>query len=519
MPSPSGGGNKPIRYIDVYRDSECTDLFMSVPVIFTGYSSIDAGPTTVTIGDKTYKYFDGYGMRIRDIESIQANAPFLTSRNNVPAATTMYCKNGLALTIQISTTLGQTSNLHVGSQIISSGQNGGATAENPSRCYCMGIEYNNTRYIGFTQWAQGVFGSVIIPTFFAEEAFWRDALKPPYSYGEGDDINGGQGLGPGVFRRTGVTDTNPPAGLIPAGASGRGLHTYLISASNYGDLQNYLWGDASTLAKSLWQKFQNKTHSPVSCIVAVYTLPADFMPSAGIATNIRIAGVTLPISAYSADLGFAVHSFEFAPIDQPYHNFADFSHVTCKLYVPFCGEIPIPVEAAYNRTVGVRYWVDQFNGNLVARVYCGDINIGELSSNVAYRIPIVGGDDGSLDRIGAAMTGIAQITAGNYAGALGSLAEELTAPYVTQLVNADFSGSMSACTFRRPYIEWTANNDYYSNEFFKTRGVPARYGATLSSFSGGYLECETKVQSVDIPSATDNERREIENILRGGIYA
>ena len=205
MPSPSGGGTTPIRYIDVYRDSACTDLFMSVPVVFTGYSSIDAGPATVTIGDKTYKYYDGYGMRIRDIESVQANAPFLTSRNNVPNATTMYCKNGLSFTLQCSTTYGQLTNLRAGSQLLSSGQNGGATAETPAKCYCMGIEHNNTRYIGFTQWTQSGLVTVIIPTFFAEESFWKDALKPPYSYGEGDDINGGQGLGPGVFRLKKVT--------------------------------------------------------------------------------------------------------------------------------------------------------------------------------------------------------------------------------------------------------------------------------------------------------------------------
>lgn len=510
------------KYIQFYRDSACKNLWAALPVTELQYSSIDAPPgNTQPIGGKTYRIFDGYGQRFRNVPMPTENPPFLSSRNTFPTATTLYCKNGLSFTLRVTNNYNGNQNItqndiRAGGVILSSGQN--LSSANPIKMYLASINYNGVTYIGFTQPSDGWSGAVI-PTAFIESSFWESAIRPPYSYGQDEDPDGGQGSGGGAFRRTGVDDTTHPTGLIPTSASGRGLHAYVISAANYGDLQNYLWGDSSTTAKALWQKFQNKIHSPASCIVAVYALPADFMPTGGTAVNIRLAGITLPVTANSVQLDFAEYEVTFDPIEKPFRNFADYSHVTCKMYVPYCGELPIPVEAAYGRAIKCRYWVDQFNGNLVARVSCGDINIGELSSNVAYRIPIIGGDDGSLDRIGAALTGIAQVSAGNYSGALGSAAEMATAPYTAQIINADFSGSISACTFRRPYIEWTANENYYSDEFLRTRGVPARYAAALSSFSGGYLECMTKVSSVNIPSATDAEREEIESILRGGLFA
>lgn len=501
------------KYIQFYKDAACTELWAAVPVVEIPYNRIYGNAITVSgFSARDGSVLDGTGV-------IKTN-PFL-SYNRAVDVQRYYCKNGYSIDFGMTSSSSTFRNYMYGSSPLNfSDMSAMNDSNNHPRYWAIGFAADGKHYIGFTRVMDpNHFPDYLTVSSAFEESFWESALRPPYDYGQGQDPDGGQGSGGGTFRRTGVDDTSPPAGLIPTSASGRGLHAYVISATNYGDLQNYLWGDSSTTAKALWQKFQNKIHSPASCIVAVYALPADFMPTGGTAVNIRLAGITLPVTANSVQLDFASYEVTFDPIDKPFHNFADYSHVTCKMYVPYCGEIPIPVEAAYGRTIKCRYWVDQFNGNMVARVSCGDINIGELSSNVAYRIPIIGGDDGSLDRIGAALTGIAQVSAGNYSGALGSAAEMATAPYTAQIINADFSGSISACTFRRPYIEWTANETYYSDEFLRTRGVPARYAAPLSSFSGGYLECITKVNSVNIPSATDAEREEIESILRGGLFA
>lgn len=508
-------------YIQMYNDTGYTDLWRTattIPITYTSISQVK----TITLNGKSYKYCDDTACLLSGVSQIKAR-PLISWTDDDIQEMALYLKNGL----QINRVLKESTGVRFEnyrykdvSTFIMSSNNHMINDINQPSMWAIEFVVDGVLFLGFTKFLNTRNGwpGYIVPSCCFELSFWVDSLRPPYSYGQGDDPNGGQGSGGGAFRRTGVDDTTRPAGLIPTSASGRGLHAYVISATNYGDLQNYLWGDNTTTAKALWQKFQNKIHSPASCIVAVYALPADFMPSGGGSVNIRLAGVTLPVTATSVQLDFAEYEVTFDPIEKPFHNFADYSHVTCKMYVPYCGEIPIPVEAAYGRTIKCRYWVDQFNGNLVARVSCGDINIGELSSNVAYRIPIIGGDDGSLDRIGAALTGIAQVSAGNYSGALGSAAEMATAPYTAQIINADFSGSISACTFRRPYIEWTANENYYSDEFLRTRGVPARYAATLSSFSGGYLECITKVNSMNIPSATDAEREEIESILRGGLF-
>ena len=519
MPSPSGGGTKPIRYLDLYTDAECKNLWLSVPVIFTGYTTIDSQPSTVTIGDKTYKYFDGYGSRIRDIETIQANAPFLTSRNNVPNATTMYCKNGLQMTVQVSTTYGQISNLRVGNQILSIGQNSGATAETPAKCYCMGIQYNNTRYLGFTQWTQSNLGTVIIPTFFAEEAFWKDALKPAYDYSTQPDGNGGQGTG--TLPDTGV-HTTTHTGVMPSG--GRGLHWYIITKAQYNDFQGYLWGEGDTIAKSLWQKFQNKTHSPVSCVVGCYTLPSVFMPTGTAGTAIHIAGITVPVAAYYFSPGYSENVvLDYGTPEPPFGSWLDYCGIMVKIHVPFCGEFATNPEQIWGRNVTVKYCVDHANGNLAALVKADDHVLAELTGNVAYTIPVAGGDTGTIERLGAVAIGALALGAAESGAAAltaisGAAAGVAGAQYKTHLTNSNLSGNVSSCTNGVGFIEYSKPFVDYPADYIATYGVPAAWNCgSLGNFAGGYGEFDVMASDIWIPNATDAEKDEIVKLIESGV--
>lgn len=513
-----------MQYLNLYRDQACENLFMSFPVIMTGYSTVDSPPSTVTIGDKSYKVFDGYGSRIRDIEYPQSNPPFNTIRNNVPDATTMYFKNGLSMTVQCATTLGQTTNLRVGSQILSAGSNQSASAENPAKCFCMGIAYQGKQYIGFTQWFSGSI-SVIIPTFFAEEAFWKEAFRPNYDYGEGTDRDGGQGSG--RIPHTDIPLSTTPGRVIPLG--GRGLHAYRINAAAYASLQGYLWGESSTLAKSLWQKFSNKTHNPVSCIVGCFSLPETFMPTSSSSTGISLAGLYLsPIDgtcvSLSGVIGFVDHEITFGRIDPPFGSWLDYSGVTAQLHVPFCGTIPIAAEQILGSDLVVRYRVDQMNGNVVATVKANGCVIGEISGNCAYSVPVSGGDDGTLQRLGAVATGAIAIASSNPAGVLAASSAGLNAEYHTSLINSDLRGSTTACENRVPYLVWEYPGTQYTVDYANANGLPCQFSGNLSAFSGGYGEfvvmasSEALQAAFDVLGATEQEKQEIIELLRSGVY-
>lgn len=511
-----------MHYFQIYRDGQYRNLLMTFPTIPVTYDSVDSRPDTITVGTKQYKYFDGYGMRIRYPSTLSGNPPFSSARNRFPNETTLYFKNGVSVSVQESNDFGSShqnriafQTLRFQNRTISGGQ--AYTSSSLIHLYAIELEYQNSTYIGFMQPIEGLDPSTIIPIFIAEVGFWQDALQEAYDYGGTDDPDGGHGSG--SYGHTGVSDTVAPLGLMPTG--GRGLHYYKIDGPAYQSLQGFLWGDTGTLAKSLWAKFVNKTHTPVSCVVGCFALPQIFAPAGSGSSPIQLAGVQLsPISGTCVPFSPACvdKEYTFAPQAGAYKNFADYTHTTCKLYVPFCGSIPIPMELALNRTILIRYRVDQANGNLCAAIFAGDCIVGELSGNCAYQIPVSGGDTGALEVLGATVTGLVQISTGDFRGALQSGAEALTAQHTTQLINGDLSGNVSYCSLRKPYIEYTRNATTYTGAYDTVNGIPARIGGTLQSFAGGYGEFDIELVSENFPGATAQELEEIATLLRGGVF-
>lgn len=506
----------------MYSDSECTQTFATGATIQITYDSIDAPPSSIVVDGKTYQYFTGYGQRIRNVSTLTGTAPILlASKNRAPTTTRKYFKNGVSVDVM------ETNNysgeyrisfrpLFLNGSKIADGE--AYTSESNISLYCIEFKYSGKTFIGFSQPTSSPDPGVIIPIFCAELAFWEPALRKNYDYGDGTDSDGGQG--DGAIPHTNIPLTQTPQRVVPFG--GHGLHAYRINNQAYNSIQGYLWGESSTIAKALWQKFQNKTHNPTSCIVGCYSLPAEFMPSGSAASGVQLAGMLLtPISGTCQDvsqvLGFIDKTYTFGAVEAPFHSWLDYSGIQVIIRIPFCGVIQVAAEYCIEKTITLRYRVDQLNGNLVCIVYADGRVIAETSGNCAYNVPVSGGDDGTLQRLGAAVTGILQITAGNYAGALSSAAEAAGAVHQTQLVNSDMHGSMTACENRVPYIEWIYPTTAYTADYPNANGLPCEFSGTLGSFAGGYGEFEVMPASLNIPDATAAEKEEIASLLRGGV--
>lgn len=511
-------------YLVLYRDAAFTQIFFAFPALHMTYSSHSGGnPRTFSHGGKTYRYFDGSNYRFYDAHIQNAAATFDNRRNRVPHPTNMYFKNGLRVELLESTDTDDSGGglrfWSIGGQQITSGsaQSTGATSYTCSSC--VEFEYAGVKYIGFSEWTyNNTWNTWFTPICCVEESFWQDAIRPSYGYGEGTDEDGGQGEG--AIPHTNIPLSSTPQRVVPFG--GHGLHAYRINNQAYNSIQGYLWGESSTIAKALWQKFQNKTHNPTSCVVGCYSLPGEFMPSGSAASGVQLAGMLLtPISGTCQDvsqaLNFVDKTYEFGKIDPPFGSWLDYSGVQVIIRIPFCGVIQAAAEYCIGKNITIRYRVDQLNGNLVCIVYADGRVIAETSGNCAYNVPVSGGDDGTLQRLGAAVTGILQITAGNYAGALSSAAEAAGAVHQTQLVNSDMHGSMTACENRVPYIEWIYPTTAYTKDYPNANGLPCEFSGTLDSFAGGYGEFEVMPASLNIPDATAAEKEEIASLLRGGV--
>ena len=506
----------------MYSDSACTQTFATGATIPITYDSIDAPPSSIVVDGKTYLYFTGRGQRIRGVSVLSGSAPILqSSKNRAPTTTTKYFKNGVRVRVMESNNYSGENRIEFQSLYLNGNEIADGRAETSNKnlsMYCIEFVYAGKTFIGFHDPVSAPDPYTIEPIFCAELAFWEPALRKNYEYGSGTDSNGGQG--DGAIPHTNIPLSSTPRRVVPFG--GHGLHAYRINNQAYNSIQGYLWGESSTIAKALWQKFQNKTHNPTSCIVGCYSLPAEFMPSGSAASGVQLAGMLLtPISGTCQDvsqvLNFVDKTYEFGKIDPPFGSWLDYSGVQIIIRIPFCGVIQAAAEYCIGKNITIRYRVDQLNGNLVCIIYADGCVIAETSGNCAYNVPVSGGDDGTLQRLGAAVTGILQITAGNYAGALSSAAEAAGAVHQTQLVNSDMHGSMTACENRVPYIEWIYPTTAYTPDYPNANGLPCEFSGTLGSFSGGYGEFEVMPASLNIPEATAAEKEEIASLLRGGV--
>lgn len=551
------------KFIQFYLDSTCKTLWKSVPVVEMQYGSADAPPSTITIGGKSYKIFDGYGKRFRNVLEPATATPFDSSRNPFPFTTHLYCKNGFSIDLTFRSSpdnYAQFQNARAQGVQLSENTNVGGTSA--IKMYLVSIIYNDVEYIGFTN-PSSEWTGVLWPKVLIESSFWDDAFRPPYDYGTKPDGGGGQG--DGKIPHTPIGFSTKPTISLPTG--NYGLHAYRINSDAYDSLQSYLWGQGSTLAKNLWQKFVNSKTNPAGCVVACYRLPALFMPSGSRTNGIKLAGVKAPITngvVQEVVLGFTDYAVKIGHVAAPFGSWADYCGATVTISIPLCGEFTAPLEKVWDKDVFVKYRVDLSNGNLVGMACSGtcaddgssysmEYLLGEMSGNVAYNVPISGGDDGTLARIGAVFGGISNVVSGfvggvqdlssvvgateqtgipvagnavfssiSRTGAMASrgahyLSDIIMPPFQSHLINPNLSGNMSACSNGIAYAEYQIACIAYPSNYGDVMGYPARSsGGYLKDFTGGYGEFYVSAK-FDIHGATYEEKEEIVALLESGV--
>lgn len=549
-------------YIQFYKDSACTQLWAAVPVVEVPYETLYGNSGTI----EGYSYRDD-GV-LDGVDVIKTN-PFL-SYARMTDVQRYYCKNGLSIEFGMSAVLATFKDFKYGNTFLAfrdmSHLNDGS---NHPRYWAIGFtDDHGKHYIGFTRVAAVDYFPSYIPISCAfEDRFWESALRPPYDYGTKPDGNGGQG--DGKIPHTPIGFSTKPTISLPTGANG--LHAYRIDTFAYDDLQSYLWGQNSTLAKNLWQKFVNSKTNPAGCIVACYRLPALFMPTGSVVNGIRLAGVKAPIThgtVREVILGFTDYAVKIGHVEAPFKSWADYCGATVTISIPLCGEFTAPLEKVWDRDVFIKYRVDLSNGNLVGMACSGtcaedgssysmEYLLGEMSGNVAYNVPISGGDDGTLARIGAVFGGISNVVSGfvggvqdlsSVVGAMGAtgqtgspvagsagfssvsrtgamasrgahyLSDIIMPPFQSHLINPNLSGNMSACSNGIAYAEYQIACIAYPPNYGDVMGYPARSsGGKLRDFQNGYGEFYVSAD-FDIHGATYEEKEEIVALLESGVF-
>lgn len=415
------------------------------------------------------------------------------------------------------------------------------------------FDYAGTEFIGCILTADAYPGGYSQNMQWAfEKAAFEDAETMPYQYPQ-DAADPDGGYGTGTIPHERVTAGSTPTAGAPFG---NGINAYRITPTGYGVLQNFLWGKnvggsniyAETF-KALWQKFQNKLYNPVASILACHRLPSAFTPAGGASSGVSVGGLLLPGTQFGANCKAVSMNFIdvslSCDIPQAYGSFMDYIATHAILHVPFCGSVSLDPSAVIGGGLEVLMRCDPMTGNVCAMIEGRTregryFSVGDLTGNAAYQTPVVGHNDGQeqiLGSLASSAVGVAAMAASGAAGlgertasalfsagssaALSGLDAAMHVQRETQIFG-NVAGSAAMTTKRTAYVEIyyaapaypRSSPDHPDRSYFAQCGVPASASGTVGSFPG---RSEFIMHADGISGATDDEKREIESLLREGV--
>lgn len=220
---------------------------------------------------------------------------------------------------------------------------------------------------------------------------------------------------------------------------------------------------------------------------------------------------------------------DLSAADIGYKTFADYTQTTATLYLPCYGAVNVAMQNIANGMLFLSAVLDVRNGNILYRLETQGqddetpVLYGQYTGNCGIPVPVGGANAsptvlGAIASIGTVATGIATGNPLSIIGGVSSLAQQ-TAPTV------DKSGAMqpqaAAIGTPVPVLQiakhimlqppkWGELNGYPS------AGMDTDEQYTLSEFTGFFQAAYCDVSGID--GATDDEKQEIEQLLKGGVY-
>lgn len=300
---------------------------------------------------------------------------------------------------------------------------------------------------------------------------------------------------------------DPPFPIVPDAGLG---NIYNPSRAEIASLQSYLWS-ANNLVDIL-KLFQN----PLDGIISLHWIFGT--PTIGGNREITLGylptGVQAPIVTNQfIDIDCGTISI---PLRQK--NALDYPPYTdIQIYLPFIGIHPLNAYDMVGGTINVSYRIDVYTGACVAKLTVNrggmSAKLYEFSGNCGYELPLTSGNFvGFVGNVisGAFFGGIAGGVAGAALGGLSSA--------IHSNLNVTRSGNLSAnagiCGSRKPYIIITRAVPYDSANYNQFYGYPSNKTVYISNCKG-----YTRVKSIILhTSATDEEKKEIESLLKEGVY-
>ena len=289
---------------------------------------------------------------------------------------------------------------------------------------------------------------------------------------------------------------------------------------------------------SFWQNLKNRFEGlsdPLSMILNTIELP--YTPAGWGLVDMKLGGIELedsngnPIQV--GHITSRYHKYEVGDVvlKEVWGTEKDYSQCSIQIYLPYVGMRDIDTDLAVNNKLSLVLIVDEWTGDLIYLLHCSNANSAYkymTSEFIAYRwngncashVPI-GRVDNSTAVLsllsGIQKTAIGFATGGVVGGmAIGSM-EALSADFSpTVQSSGNLAGSAGRLDLKKAYLVIKRSVPQYPNNWRSEIGA-TRYQEFEVSDLTGYTEF-AEIHCDDVTGATDDEKVEIESLLKGGIF-
>ena len=325
-------------------------------------------------------------------------------------------------------------------------------------------------------------------------------------FGSGSSTGGGGG--------TYTLDSDPIGfpSLPSISATDTGLVTlFSPSSGQMKSLAQFMWSDLFDVAT-----FKKLFTEPMECIIGCSIVPVA--PTLGSTVNVKLGYVDTGIQMTKCASQYVTVECGSLDIARYFGSALDQSPYTkFSIYLPYIGTKRLSTDDIAGKTITVRYSVDVLSGSCTAMIMCGDSVLYSYSGSCAIGVPLTSSNWGSFitSAVQLAGAGVAvAATGGSAAGLLPATANSVLAMKPDINRTGTVSGSAGLLGIQTPYLIWECPNQSMAGNYQHFVGFPCNITYTLSNL-GGYTEVES-VQ-LDNISATEEEKNEIESLLKSGV--
>lgn len=325
----------------------------------------------------------------------------------------------------------------------------------------------------------------------------------------------------------------PPIIPLPFSTTTGLISVYHPTQAELLDFANWLW---VTWQDATIEKIWNNPFDGVITLFELYCTPTDVGRK-----NIRSGFLDSQVNSAIISRYTEIDCGSIG-VPEYFGNYLDYApYSKCHIYLPFIGIVELNVDDIVGHGVNVTYKIDEYNGSCVAMITVAkstDVNgvsvdysniMYQFSGNCAVELPLAGGSQAAIKAgmLEAAAWGIGSVIGGVMSGnALGDIGANLAygaASAVHSVVSAkssvqhsgSFGSSYGAMGCKKPFIIVTRPKQIQVPNYNELYGYQAHKMVRVGDCTG-YLRCrEVHVIS---PTASDEEKAQIEQLMKTGVY-